>query len=548
MPRSILVPSYLETPDGIRTALIAAYSGMRYYYSNENGFAMTVLGTDEFTTGALATSDEVAINTYSATLDPGNGAFQVLWNNAFTYINMCNSVIQFEAGALDMPADEGTRLIAEAKFLRANYYFLLLRTFGGVPLDLGSGNLKFNTVPITTSVRNSVSEIYDVIIQDLKDAISELPNIPNQPGRAGKAVAMHVLATVYLTRGWTAFKKSDDFLNAYNMAKTLIDSRSIYNLNLEEDFVNVNKQQNEHGPEVIWTIEHTKDLNFNESDVSGGVEVSPKGNASNYYFHPFFYYQTITRNNVTVSPCWIDMTYSLGWVRFRPTQWLVNNCFADKVNDSRYDKLFRTLWLCNSAAGQPLLSIGDTAFYMPGYDVSDAEKDKHKYLIFGPSDYSTYMYPDLLKFDDYDGSRAHIYYGSTRPFIVYKLSETYLIAAEAALKDGRPNDAVPYINAIRERAAYRATNTAAQNAAAKAAMDISISDVNIDLILDERSRELCGEQRRWFDLVRTNKLIERANLVGASNIKPFHILRPIPQSQIDLMSNADKSTYQNPGY
>lgn len=547
-PKSILVPSYLETSDGVEAALISAYSGMRFYFGSEAGFAITVLGTDEFTTAALATSDEVAINSYSSTLNQDNGAFKVLWDNAFTYINMCNAVVQFGEASSELPTNVKARLVAEAKFLRADYYYLLVRTFGGVPLDLGNGNLKFNTVPTTTSTRNSISEVYDVIIQDLNDAITDLPDIPVENGRAGKAVAMHVLAKVYLTRGWSDDSQPNDFSNAFNTAKKLIDERNMYNLHLEEDFANVNKQQNEHGPEVLWTIEHTKDLIFNESDVTVGIESSPKGNPSNYFFHPLFYYQTVTRNNTTVTPVTIDDLYQIGWARFRPTQWLLNTCFEDKVNDSRYDKTFRTLWLCNTDAGQPLFSIGDTAFYMPGYEVDEAEKAKHKYLIFSPSDYSSQMYPDMTKYDDSDGSRANVYYGSTRPIIVYKLSETYLIAAEAALKDGRPNDAVPYLNAIRERAAYRVSNTPEQNAQAKAAMLISGSDVDIDLILDERSRELCGEQLRWFDLVRTNKLMERANPAGASSIKPYHALRPIPQTQIDLMTSSDKGSYQNEGY
>ncbi|MCE5331383.1 MAG: RagB/SusD family nutrient uptake outer membrane protein [Bacteroidales bacterium] len=542
-PRSILVPSYLESPDGIRAALVSAYSGMRFYYGTENGIATTILGTDEFTTAALGTNDEISIDSYSSTLNPANGQFQTLWNNSFIYINMCNAVIQFAPDAEDMPADEATRLIAEAKFLRAEYYFLLVRTFGGVPLDLGSGNLTFNTNPATTSLRNSVSEVYDAIIQDLKDAVQDLPAIPLKYGRAGKAVAMHVLAKAYLTRGWLDIKKSNDFSNAYTLAKDLIDNQSKYNLQLEDNFANVNKQGNEHGHEVIWTVEHTTDIIFNESGFS-------KSNGSHLYFYPFYYIQTVTYGGETVTPVTIDFDYQVGWVRFRPTQWLLNTCFADKVNDSRYDVTFRTLWQCNTNAGQPLFSIGDTAIYMPGIEVPDAEKALHKYLTLSPSDYTAQMYPALRKYED--SKRQTMYsFESTRPFIVYKLSETYLIAAEAALEDERPQDAVPYLNAIRERAAYRAGNTEDQNMNAKKSMIISNADVNIDLILNERSRELCGEQLRWFDLVRTNKLSERVkayDLAGASNIKPFHVLRPIPQSQIDLMTSSDKSAYQNDGY
>lgn len=105
---------------------------------------------------------------------------------------------------------------------------------------------------------------------------------------------------------------------------------------------------------------------------------------------------------------------------------------------------------------------------------------------------------------------------------------------------------------VRERAAA---------AGKAAAMDITSAQVNIDFILDERSRELGGEQTRWFDLVRTGKLLERVKKyvpaqmsrtspggtygsAAAANIQPYHVLRPIPQQEIDRTSG---KIVQNPG-
>jgi starch-binding outer membrane protein, SusD/RagB family len=75
--------------------------------------------------------------------------------------------------------------------------------------------------------------------------------------------------------------------------------------------------------------------------------------------------------------------------------------------------------------------------------------------------------------------------------------------------------------------------------------------VTIDFILDERSRELSGEYMRWTDLVRTQKLIDRVklyNITAAPNIKSYHILRPIPQEQIDRTDGGAAAFPQNPGY
>jgi NAD(P)-dependent dehydrogenase (short-subunit alcohol dehydrogenase family) len=112
-----------------------------------------------------------------------------------------------------------------------------------------------------------------------------------------------------------------------------------------------------------------------------------------------------------------------------------------------------------------------------------------------------------------------------------RLANTYLMLAEALLRDGKPDLALPWINKVRERAAKPGQ---------QAAMDFTLAQLTaggIDLILDERARELTGETTRWFDLVRTGKLIERVTLYnpgGAPNIKPFHVLRPIPNSEILL--------------
>lgn len=134
----------------------------------------------------------------------------------------------------------------------------------------------------------------------------------------------------------------------------------------------------------------------------------------------------------------------------------------------------------------------------------------------------------------FDTKRADLNSPSVRPVIVFRLAETYLIAAEAAFMLGNMPDAVKYINAVRERAAYPTGNTTA--------MDITAADVSLDFILDERTRELCGENVRWWDLVRTGMLLQRVrmhNKEAAANIIGKHILRPIPQAQIDATTAGD---------
>ena len=139
---------------------------------------------------------------------------------------------------------------------------------------------------------------------------------------------------------------------------------------------------------------------------------------------------------------------------------------------------------------------------------------------------------------------------STRPVVIWRFSDVYLLAAEAAFKLSDLPNAASLINVVRQRAAYRKTNTAAQNTAAAAAMVIQPSDVTLDFILDERSREFFAECQRWLDLVRTRQLTRRVQLwnnEATTYVKDEFMLRAIPQNEIDLVTEGPKMQ-QNPGY
>ena len=133
---------------------------------------------------------------------------------------------------------------------------------------------------------------------------------------------------------------------------------------------------------------------------------------------------------------------------------------------------------------------------MPGTDRTAAQIAAASYTLVPPRLYSNSMGPAMNKY--FDTKRANLNFPSIRPVIAYRLAETYLIAAEAAFRTGNIGDAVNYINTIRTRAAYPTGNATA--------MQITAADINIDFILDERTRELCGELVRWLDLVRTGPI------------------------------------------
>ncbi|MFL5742918.1 MAG: RagB/SusD family nutrient uptake outer membrane protein [Flavisolibacter sp.] len=227
-------------------------------------------------------------------------------------------------------------------------------------------------------------------------------------------------------------------------------------------------------------------------------------------------------------------------------------------------------------------------------------------------------YPSLSK--HMDGSRNSLNdVVGHRDFILARSAETYLMAAEAKIRlaklgTGAYTDALPYINAVRLRAQYAGgenragyydggntlqsaslqtpgvgnsfypgnsyyeSNNIPVTTAAAASLAISsigtlpvqdefiISTLGLSdpydrmlcLVLNERSRELCGEYKRWEDLARTQTLVSRVkafNVDGAANVAAKHNLRPIPQTFLDgiqsggsVLTPSQKAAMQNPGY
>ena len=545
-PRSILTPDFFSTTQGFQQGLDAAYAGMRLFWGNQDYFTVTVIGTDEFKRGIDGNSD---INVYSSGYTASTGVVNANWRNAYTFINTCNGIID-NAANVDLADATKKKMVAEAKFLRANYYFILVQFWGDVTL-----NTTFQSGPNTSAKRDPMSEVYKFIIKDLNEAVEDLPGglIKDQlPGKVTKAAAQHVLAKVYLTKGGSLASEPSDYTNAYTIAKNLIDNRASFGLTLLPDFAKVFEEGNEANNEVIWSVQHTSNLAFNGPNNSGVSNFSAD-NVLNHMWVPQYERQGgMIRSTL----------YGRPYIRCTPTRWLTDTVFKERVNDTRYGKTFQTVWYANdpatpstypkwptplpagapavAVAGQLKFGFGDTAIYMPGTDRTNAQIAASRPLLIPPRNYSNALSPYMMKYND--TKRANLNFPSIRPVIAFRLAETYLIAAEAAFRTGNMGDAVTYLNAIRTRAAYPSGNVAA--------MQITAADVTIDFILDERSRELCGELVRWLDLVRTGKLLERVKLhnpEAAINILPKHILRPIPQAQIDAVTTGTPYG-QNPGW
>jgi hypothetical protein len=157
-PRTTYDPTFFKTEKGVQGGLTSMYSHLRYIYGQGYYYNICLTGTDEMTGGQSADANfKDADMTSGGQMNGATSRADVLWNAAFPNINTASGVIE-NAEAVGLPP----ALIAEARFFRAFDYFQLVQTFGGVPLDLGAGNLKFNTTPLRTSVRNTVPEVYTI--------------------------------------------------------------------------------------------------------------------------------------------------------------------------------------------------------------------------------------------------------------------------------------------------------------------------------------------------------------------------------------------------
>lgn len=609
-PRSTFTPDYFKTEQGVNGGLTALYSGLRNIYGQAYYYNSGVTGTDEATWGQSADGNFKDMdNSGVGVVNSASYPSSILWSEAFPDINTASGVIENGSSAGVAPS-----LIAEARFFRSFYYFLLVQTFGGVPLDLGAGVLKFNTSTTRTSVRNTVPEVYTkAIFPDLLTAINDLPEAGRVVGGVTKTAARLILAKAYLTYAWwlqnpnniptyPACARTDPdghnaqwyFQKAYDIATTAIENPGPFGL--QPTFYDVNLGSNDRNNEIVLYADHTQtSAKYSGSSLTYGSGGAPDNFAG---WMMTWNYPNIQSSGVNSVLREAEQHLGRPWVRMAPTIEVLENTFADKVNDSRYDGTFTTVYRGNWPKGgntSPTLVNANGMSVAPGdailtfldnnnpavtYANSNANIGAgvlpgRSDFVISPDAISRIVYPGLWKLGPYrtdnGAGLGQPNAGSTRPFPVAKFSELYLIAAEAAVKGATTKageSARDLVNVLRARAGKWRFNNNGNVVKieddSQAMVDATPAVIDINYILEERSREFYAEGGRWFDLVRTQKWAELAGIYTicgttygdhtpvtvTRTILPYLYLRPIPQSQIDAldMSNADKAAYQNPGY
>src|SRR5213594_541556 len=413
-----LTPGSYGTQAVFESLVNASYEPLRTFYAQERGFTVTEFGTDIFTKGA--DGSHKFINDYTTQLNADESFFRDTWDDFYRAINTANAVIG-RAPIVDMDSSRKAQRVAEARFLRALYYFVLVQMYGPVTLTLQE------TQGVTTeATRAPVDSVYDAIIDDLHYAEATLDYVSPDYGRVTKGAAQDLLAKVYLTRLRSDDSAADealkqqagDFANAADYAQRVINSGRYQ---LLPRFADVFDFNNERNAEVIWSVQFTTDP----------LTTGP-GNSGHLYF--LMEYDVMPGMKR-------DIANGRPFKRFRPTPFLLG--LYDRTKDSRYDAQFRHVWYANNtatipkdASGVPKFQLGDTAVYVSATDSDSVLVQLKPYRVYTPRTYADNIFPSLNKFHDPFRLSINETRGS-RDYLLLRLAETYLIAAEALLRDGR---------------------------------------------------------------------------------------------------------------
>jgi hypothetical protein len=509
------IENFYNTPEAMDLAVVTLYSNaFQYLIYNGRGdfYESWFLGTDVAEHTALHPIG--SLSDYTPDFNAINNT--LIWIDSYKALSPINVIL----ANIDRPAwtsdDQKNRIKGNALFFRAFWYFYLVQAYGDVPLV---------TEPVdqakTNFVRTPKSDVVTQIVKDLTEAANILPEIGQRQTEIGKGAAQHLLTNVYLYQ--------NDWANAEQTATSLITSGT-YNLMTERFGINEDK------PGTPFTDLF---LNGNINRYQGNNEMILALQAADWNVNDGkpSYIKIMWLNNYESEPGFARSPeyFMRGKCFYRPSTFFLN--LFDPKDDRGSEFAIKRIWQFNDSVyikaqkdkGTPLtqivngvtveVKVGDTAV------ITDKNKDILYPLFMKPM---AVMGTDLSKpIEDGDNTDKDV--------PIMRLAETYLFRAEARFRQGNLSGAADDINTLRRRAH---------------APEISSADVNLDLILDERARELMSEENRRFTLVRTGKLIERNLLYNSrsrGNITDKFNLYPIPQVEIDRMKDSPNFP-QNPGW
>lgn len=561
-----------NTPQELEMGIGYLHSRIQYLMMGQWGqhnYMMTGLGLDTY-----FNNGSTFITSNWTTFTPNEPGYSRHWYEQLCRLNESANVIIKACDERDIAWSNETQknqIKAEAVFFRGWAHRCLAGMYGDTPLMLEA-----TTSAKVDYVRASRNEVWKQCIIDFQWASDNLPLTTSSPGRIVKAAADHMLAEVAIAAGnydvaiAAATRVIDGTDGDYHLmtkrfgtrASELVDRYGNPHSSYWDLFRMGNQDYQNGNKESIWVCQFDYELNVNKLG-GGGVVGWASAPAKTYVENSFIsntYYQNNLRtlSNGKTIQLWgdgavafadgtksnvpTDSTGYGGGGTCRPTNYFLytvwNNC-GDDVRGSE-EMIQRNTYQSGGKLWPQAIKEAKERY---ANAVSTGDPDAEKYKI-NASDTMT-IYPRIWKFTT-DKHKDGDYRKYDADWYMIRMSETYLLRAEAYMDKGDKANAAKDINVVRERA--------------KAPL-CSVSDVTLDYILDERARELYGEEHRTITLSRLSTkenpvLVERVRKYGwdwpsapalnAPNIQNHQWIYPIPYQVIAANTGAEFT--QNEGY
>ncbi len=550
----LLVGAYaaLSGQDYINDNIVSLGGGNAWGVSPSNWLLGSVRGGDAHK-GSDGTDQPSFIPIFNFSVTPANDVINDKWNAVYEGITRCNTVLKFVSGAADLTGDESTNIKAQARFLRAHYYFDLKRVFGNVPwIDETTSDL----------LQPNTTDIWPNIEADFQFAYDSLPENQDEVGRANKWAAGAYLAKTYLyEKKYTEAEAV--FTQVINSGTTPNGIKYDLNPAFEHNYMPQYEDQN---PEAVFVVEMAANVG------SGSINNSNQGDMLNFPYG----------GNSPFSCCGF----------FQPSIDLANSFRTDAnglpyLDDYNTHPIKNDLGIISSAPFTP-----DAGNIDPRLDWTVGRRGI-PYL-----DYTVEPGQDWVRLQNYAGPYAPIknaYWNGTQDtygdqnqwapgsainVFVIRFADVLLMAAEAEAQLNNFTKAEEYVNLVRHRMidhpeawvkkykddsdpskGFSTTNAANYVIGAYPAGAFSSQAVALKAIYFERKLELAMEGYRFYDLVRWGIAEPTLNAYfayegqfvtdvrGAQFTANKSELEPIPLTQIDLSQKDGGATLtQNQGY